>query len=77
MAGEWVLVFSDGKSIDYTQIVSLNDTAKFLIGDDLNREFTAQEWTEKLVQEYEITPETAERDVLALIQKLEEAQLLA
>lgn len=76
MAGEWVLLFLKDDQVDYTRVISLNETSKFLIGDDLSQEFTEEEWVKKLLDNYEVSPEVAQRDVQALIAKLQENNLI-
>lgn len=76
IADEYIMIAGSGDSLDYTQAVSLNDSAAYLIQQVGSREFTIEDWVELLCARYEVEPEVARRDIETLIQLLREANIL-
>lgn len=73
---ERVLIFTGAQTLDYTKVISLNDTADFLIEQSLKNEFTPDLWIDLLCNNYEVTTEQATQDVQNLIKQLQEANVL-
>ena len=76
MAGENVIVLPGHYGSDMTRIISLNDSSRFLWEALLDKDFTAQDAAQCLVEEYEIDPETALKDAQAWCMKLQENNLI-
>ena len=74
---EKILIVNDGKQLDYTRVVNLNDTAAFLLEQTGSNEFSIESWTNMLLDEYDIDEETAFKDCSSLIEKLIEAGIIA
>ena len=75
---EYIMVSSSDESLDYTQGVSLNETAAYLIELVGEREFTAEEWVAALLDRYQnVERAQAEADVQVLIEGLQQAKVLA
>ena len=70
---ESILVCHDGGTLNYTRIVSLNKSAEFLISESFGRDFTLQDWAERLTGKYGISKAQAIADVQALVEKLIQA----
>ena len=62
--------------MDYTQAVSLNDSAAYLIESVRGKDFTLEDWVELLTDRYEVSGEQARADVELLIQMLKEAEII-
>ncbi len=76
IADEYIMIVGSGDSLDYTQAVSLNDSAAYLIEQVQGRDFTAQDWVELLTERYEVDLEQAAADVEQLIQMLIQAEII-
>lgn len=77
IADEYIMIVGSGDSLDYTQAVSLNDSAAYLIEQVQGRDFSAQDWVELLTERYEVDLEQAAVDVEQLIQMLIQAEIVA
>ena len=77
IADEYIMIVGSGDSLDYTQAVSLNDSAAYLIEQVQGRDFSAQDWVELLTERYEVDIEQAAADVEQLIQMLIQAEIVA
>lgn len=67
--GEHMMVAS-GKAVrDFNGLVRSNDTANFLL-EQLKKDQTEDQLVQALLDCYEVDPETARKDVRALVQKL-------
>lgn len=76
MAGQNVVIMQGRYGGDMTKIISLNDSAAFLWNKFQGREFTSDEVTDALVEEYEIEREIALKDAEAWCAKLSENALV-
>lgn len=64
ICGENVIVASGLENINFSKIISVNETAAFLWNEAEKLEtFTAEQLTEKLCGEYEVNPSQALADV--------------
>ncbi len=70
------MIVGSGDSLDYTQAVSLNDSAAYLIESVRGKDFTLEDWVELLTDRYEVSGEQARADVELLIQMLKEAEII-
>jgi len=77
IGGEHVLVSNDKGHLNFTRIITLNESAEYLISRSLNKEFDSVGWRDLLIQKYGISNEQAHTDAEALIEKLKEADVLA
>lgn len=76
IADEYIMIVGSGDSLDYTQAVSLNDSAAYLIESVRGKDFTLEDWVELLTDRYEVSGEQARADVELLIQILKEAEII-
>lgn len=76
IADEYIMIVGSGDSLDYSQAVSLNDSAAYLIEQVQGRDFMAQDWVELLTERYEVDLEQAAADVEQLIQMLIQAEII-
>ncbi|MBO4340968.1 MAG: PqqD family protein [Bacteroidales bacterium] len=64
------VVSAEGKSnVNFSSLISLNETAAFLFKELQGKEFTEETAVELLLGEYDVDRETAAKDVKALLDK--------
>ncbi len=76
IADEYIMIAGSGDSLDYTQAVSLNDSAAYLIEQVQGRDFTARDWVELLTDRYDVDQTQAAEDVEQLIHMLLKAEII-
>lgn len=76
IADEYIMIVGSGMTLDYTQVVGLNDTAAYLMERAGKEHFQAADWIEALMEQYEVDAETATEDVTKLLDELRKAQLI-
>ncbi|MCR5737625.1 MAG: PqqD family protein [Eubacterium sp.] len=74
IAGNYVVVPIGKENIDFNGMVSLNGTGAFLF-EKLQAGITEEELIQALMQEFEVSEETAKEDVKLFIQKVEKEGL--
>ena len=67
---EYMMVSESGSGLDYTRVISLNNSAAYLVQEVQQKEFTQEDWVNLLMDKYNVDKERAEIDVVALIDKL-------
>ncbi len=70
------MIVGSGDSLDYTQAVSLNDSAAYLIESVRGKDFTLEDWVELLTSRYEVSGEQARADIELLVQMLKETEII-
>ena len=76
ICGENIIVAEGNVNIDFTNILSLNESAAYLwqrIGDE---HFDIDTLTQWLMEEYEVDIDTARQDVIAMVDKLLELNII-
>lgn len=76
IADEYIMIAGSGDSLDYTQAVSLNDSAAFLIEAVRDQDFTLEDWVELLMERYDVDEATARQDIGSLIEMLIQAEII-
>lgn len=76
VCGESVIVAHGKENIDFSKVVSLNETATFLWKQVEGRDFTEDEMVKVLTEDYEVSEETARTDVHNLVTRWAEIGLL-
>ena len=66
---EYMMVSESGSGLDYTRVISLNNSAAYLVMEVQQKEFTKEEWVTMLIDKYDVDKERAEADVQLLIDK--------
>ncbi len=75
IAGSNIVVPVGKTSLDFTGMITLNDTASF-IWDCFGEDITVDEAVKKVVAEYDIDEATAKKDVDAFVARLKENSLI-
>lgn len=73
---EYMMINESGSTLDYTRVIGLNKTAAYLLQESINKSFTQESWVKLLIDKYSVEKEIAEKDVQALINKLNKEELL-
>ena len=76
ICGENIIVAEGNVNIDFTNILSLNESAAYLwqrIGDE---HFDIDTLTQWLMEEYEVEIDTARQDVIAMVDKWLELNII-
>ena len=76
VCGENIIVAEGIANIDYSRIISLNESAAYLWNKVQDTEFTNDTLVKLLLEEYEIDEATARADVEALTKKWFEAGII-
>lgn len=75
VADEYVVVPTGEKVVDFTAMISLNETAAF-IWNVLQNDVEMDDIVVELIKEYEIAEDMAKKDTVNFVSKLKEADLL-
>lgn len=72
---EYIVVGEGLKQVNFNKMVSLNETAAYLWESVAGKDFTKEDLVKQLLERYEVSEETASKDVDILIEKWVEAGL--
>ena len=75
IADSYVVVPIGSRSVDFSSIISVNDTGAF-IWKQLETETTPEKILKNMLEQYDVSEEQAKADIDAFIEKLQEAELL-
>lgn len=73
---ESIIALDSEQGVDYTQVISLNETAAFLLNSVVGKEFSIEDLVEKLLSEYEVDENIARRDVTQIIDQLKQIGII-
>lgn len=73
---EYIMVSESGSTLDYTRVISLNDSAAYLIQKVVGEPFSKEDLVSMITEKYDIDKQTAETDVQKLLDKLLKAELI-
>jgi len=76
VCGENIIVAEGIENIDFSRIISMNESSAYLWQHIQDTDFTADTLTRLLLDEYEVDESTARSDAEALIQKWLEAGII-
>lgn len=74
---ENVIVAYGRKNIDFSKVISLNESAAYLWNAVVGKEFTCQELTDLLCKEYDVDAETAQNDAAQMVASWKELGLVS
>ena len=77
ICGQNVISGEGAANVNYSSLITLNDTAAYLFKNLVGKEFTEETAVELLLQEYDVERDTAAKDVKALVAKWQEIGLIA
>ena len=70
ICGEYIIVAEGESNIDFSNIISMNESSAFLWKNIQGKEFTCEDLVKLLTDEYEVDETTASKDVTALVETL-------
>ena len=73
---EFILVAEGVEAVDFTRMISMNESAAFLWKAVEDKDFDAETLVNLLMEEYDITQEIAKKDVASLLQTWKEAGII-
>ena len=73
---EFILVAEGVEAVDFTRMISMNESAAFLWKAVEDKDFDAETLVNLLMEEYDITQEIAKKDVASLLQTWKEANII-
>lgn len=76
ICGEHVVLSHGMDNIDFSKLISLNETAAFLWNTVIGKDFDEEGLTKALLQEYEVDETTAGQDVRQVVSTWREIGLL-
>jgi len=76
ICGENVIVATGLKNIDFSKIISLNESAALMWNEVLGKDFTEADLVKVLTDNYEVDEATAQKDVVILIDQWREIGLI-
>jgi hypothetical protein len=74
---ENVIVAYGRKNIDFSKVISLNESAAYLWNAVVGKEFTCQELADLLCKEYDVDAETAQNDAAQMVASWKELGLVS
>ena len=77
VCGEHIIVAEGIENIDFSRIISLNESAAYLWKNIQDKDFNADMLVSLLTEEYEVSNEKARQDAEALIGQWKDAGLIA
>lgn len=75
VADSYVVVPVNNLSLDFNGIINLNETGAFLFG-LMQKGADKEELISKMLDEYDVTPQKAEKDIDLFIEKVKGADIL-
>ena len=63
VAGENIVIMTDGDAADMTKVVALNESSMLLYDTLKDKDFTVEEAVQALMENYDVDEATARRDV--------------
>lgn len=76
VAGQYILLAPAVGDIDYTKMMVLSESAALIVNTLIARSSTLGEMLQSLLQEYEVDEETARKELLSLLARLEQLKIL-
>ncbi len=76
VCGEHVIVATGRKNIDFSKVISMNDSAALMWRSVQGREFSIEDLVKVLDEEYEVSLEVARKDAEAIVAQWKEIGLV-
>ncbi|MBP3511828.1 MAG: PqqD family protein [Prevotella sp.] len=76
ICGEQIIVAEGKENIDFSKIISMNESAAYLWQQVQDREFCDDDLTDMLLKEYDVDEATARKDVLDIRKQWLEAGIV-
>lgn len=66
VCGEYIIISEGEENIDFTKIISMNESSAYLWNSVMGTDFTVETLAQNLTNEYDVDKETAVRDATTL-----------
>ncbi len=76
VCGEHIIVAEGKENIDFSNIISLNETAAYLWENVVGKDFTAEDLAKLLTDEYEVDETTAINDAKEIAERWLDAEII-
>lgn len=76
VCGESIIVAEGRENIDFSNIISMNESSAYLWANVVGKEFSANDLVALLTEQYDVDEETAFNDAQVLIQQWLEAGII-
>lgn len=76
VCGEHIVIAEGEENIDFTDVISMNESSAYLWNHVTGKDFTAAEIAELLIAEYNIEKETADSDAAIIVEQWMQAGLI-
>ncbi|HCN53775.1 MAG: PqqD family protein [Prevotella sp.] len=76
VCGEQMIVAEGKENIDFSKIISMNESSAYLWKAVEGKDFTAEDLADLLTEQYEVSKEKALEDSKALVSQWEEAEII-
>lgn len=76
VCGEQIIVAEGKENIDFSNIISMNETSAYLWEAIKGKEFSQEELVDLLLEQYEVDKDIASKDVEALVKQWKDAGII-
>ncbi|MBO5865564.1 MAG: PqqD family protein [Bacteroidaceae bacterium] len=76
VCGEHIIIPAGADNVDYSKIISLNETAAYLWENVNGKDFTIDDMTTLLLAEYDVEESIAREDCCAIVECWKEMELI-
>lgn len=76
VCGEQIIVAEGKENIDFSNIISMNETSAYLWEAIKDKEFSLEDLVELLLEQYEVDKDIASKDVEALVKQWKDAGII-
>ncbi len=76
VCGEQIIVAEGKENIDFSNIISMNETSAYLWETIKGKEFSQEELVDLLLEQYEVDKDIASKDVEALVKQWKDAGII-
>lgn len=76
VCGENILVAEDEENIDFSNIISMNESSAYLWNSIQGEDFEVKDLVDLLIEMYEVDEETATRDARLLVDQWKQAEII-
>lgn len=76
VCGENILVAEGEENIDFSNIISMNESSAYLWNSIQGKNFEVKDLVDQLIEMYEVDEETATRDARLLVDQWKQAEII-
>nr|MBP7472765.1 PqqD family protein [Prevotella sp.] len=76
VCGENIIVAEGIENIDFSNIISMNESSAFLWNSVAGKDFSVEDLVKLLTEEYEVDEDTARKDVETVVKQWKDAEII-